>query len=139
MKNLLISLGMIALLLLLSGPGLFAQSLRSAAGNPRASVDSSGTIRNDSGSVGRIDSSGAVRDNSGQQIGRVDSDGTVRASSGQQIGRVDSDGTVRGSSSQQIGRVDSDGTVRGSSGQQIGSARGVNRYWAAIAFFFFPL
>ena len=44
--------------------------------------------------------------------------------------------TVRDASNRQIGKIESDGTVRDASNRQMGSARGANRQWAAVFFFF---
>jgi hypothetical protein len=44
---------------------------------------------------------------------------------------------VRNGSGTSIGKVEKDGTIRNSSGTGIGSAKGIDRKWAAVFFFFF--
>jgi len=116
----------------------FAQDIRDSSGTSTGKIEADGIIRNSSGTqVGRIDKDGTIRNSSGTGIGKVESDGTVRNSSGTGIGKVEADGTVRNSSGTSIGKVEKDGTVRNSSGTSIGNAKGIDRKWAAVCFFFF--
>jgi hypothetical protein len=67
----------------------------------------------------------------------VENDGTIRNGSGTSVGKVEENGTVRNGSGTSIGKVEKDGTIRNSSGTGIGSAKGIDRKWAAVFFFFF--
>jgi hypothetical protein len=50
---------------------------------------------------------------------------------------VKSNGTVQNSSYSTIGYIKDDGTVQNSNYSTIGYAKGIDKKWAAVAFFFF--
>ena len=118
-------------------------TVRSSSGSSVGRIDSSGNIRNGSGSIIGKFKNGTVRNGSGSIIGRVDSGGTIRNKSGSSIGRVDSKGTLRNSSGSRVGKIDSDGRVRNKSGSLRGQFDGYvpacRHVAAAFLFFFEPL
>jgi hypothetical protein len=50
---------------------------------------------------------------------------------------VKSDGTVQNSNYATIGHIKDDGTVQNSNYATIGYAKGIDKEWAAVTFFFF--
>ena len=53
------------------------------------------------------------------------------------VGYVKSDGTIQNSNYATIGHIKDDGTVQNSNYATIGYAKGIDKEWAAVAFFFF--
>lgn len=78
----------------------------------------------------------SYRSSSGSYMGKVESDGTIRNSSNSYVGKIERDGTIRNSSNSYVGKIESDGTVRDASNRNVGSARGIDRKYAAVIFFF---
>ena len=87
--------------------------------------------------VGYIKSDGTIQNSSYSTIGYIKSNGTIQNSSYSTVGYVRSDGKVQNSSYSTIGYIKDDGKVQNSSYSTIGYAKGINKQWAAVAFFFF--
>lgn len=127
MKNIIT---LITIFLLSISLGL-AQDLRKG-GSSFGRVESDGAIRIKGSIKGKIESNGSIRV-SGSIKGRIESNGSIRKN-GSIVGRVESNGDVRKSGSI-VGRIESNGDIR-KRGSIVGSARGVDKEYAAVIYFF---
>ena len=62
---------------------------------------------------------------------------TIQNGSYSTTGYIKPDGTIQNSSYSTVGYIKKDGTIQNSSYSTIGYAKGIDKEWAAVVFFFF--
>jgi hypothetical protein len=79
---------------------------------------------------------GAIHDGNNRYIGKISSSHMAYDRVNVYLGKIDADGRVYDRNNAFIGKIDSFSIVHNRNNARIGSAKGVNRDWAAVAFFF---
>lgn len=114
-----------------------AQKIQSHNYGTQRYIRTDGTIQNSSyKTVGRIRSNGTIQDSRYKTIGYI-RNGKIQDNTYKTVGYVHENGRVQDVSYQTLGYIKDNGTVQNSSYSTIGYARGVNKEWAAVVFFFF--